>query len=157
MTTLPVRFGELKDAPAITSLINRAFVAEQPYISGERINAQGVRELLSKGMFLLSEDDGVLVACLFIEKRGERAHLGLVSVDPQRQAMGMGSHLMAAAESHCRSAGFQEMELRFIHARAELQRFYESLGYAATGITEFPDPSRMKVPFHFVQMVKPLD
>jgi GNAT superfamily N-acetyltransferase len=157
MTALPVRFGELKDVAALTSLINRAFVAEQPYITGERINAQGVIELLAKGKFLLSEDEGALVACLFIEARGERAHLGLVSVEPQRQGKGLGSHLMAAAESHCRSAGFREMELRFIYDRAELQRFYESLGYAATGVTEFPDPSRMKVPFHFVQMMKRLD
>ena len=157
MATLPLRFGDLKDVQAITSLINRAFVAERPYISGERITAQGVRELLLKGRFLLAEDNGAIAACLFIERRGERAHLGLVSVDPQRQARGLGSNLMAAAESHCRSVGFREMELRFIHDRAELQRFYEGLGYAPTGVTEFPDPSRMKVPFHFVQMVKRLD
>ena len=157
MDTLPVRIAQSNDIDAITLLINRAFVAEQPFISGERIDLAGVRELLSKGKFLVVEQEGDLVACLYIDARGERAHLGLVSVDPQRQGKGMGSRLMAAAESHCTSAGFREMELRFIHERAELQRFYEGLGYSPTGINEFPDPSRMKVPFHFIQMSKRLE
>ena len=154
---MPVRIAELKDVDAITRLINRAFDAEQPFIIGERIDLAGVRELLSKGKFLVAEEQGALVACLYVDARGPRAHLGLVSVDPQRQGRGLGSHLMAAAEAHCRAAGFREMELRFIHERAELQRFYEGLGYSPTGIKEFPNPSRMRVPFHFGQMTKRLE
>jgi hypothetical protein len=37
-----------------------------------------------------------------------------------------------------------------------LQRFYTRLGYVETGVIESPDPARMKIPFHFVQMAKPL-
>ena len=48
------------------------------------------------------------------------------------------------------------MELRFINQRTELQNFYSRLGYTPTGKIEAPDPTRMKAPFHFVQMVKSL-
>ena len=64
--------------------------------------------------------------------------------------------MMAAAEEHCRCAGYQEMELRFINHRPELARFYSGLGFCLTGVTERPDSVRVKIPFHFVQMAKPL-
>jgi GNAT superfamily N-acetyltransferase len=131
-------------------------VAERSYIEGERINAASVRELLTKGKFLLAEQQDTLVACVYVERPGQRAHLGLVSVDPARQHAGLGSQLMAAAEAHCRAAGYSEMELRFINHRTELFRFYQRLGYLETGVTEFPDETRMKVPLHFIQMCKPL-
>jgi N-acetylglutamate synthase-like GNAT family acetyltransferase len=158
MQQIPLRQAELQDVDAIVRLINLAFLAERTYIEGQRINAEGVRELLAKGKFLLAEQHGALVACVFVNAQGERAHIGLVSVDPDKQGAGLGSRLMAGAEAHCRAAGFREMELRFINHRRELQRFYRRLGFAETGLTEsMPDTQRIKVPFHFVQMCKRLD
>jgi GNAT superfamily N-acetyltransferase len=151
-----MRPAEVNDVDAIVRLVNRAFVAESPYIEGERINADGVRELWPKGTFLLGEENAVLAACIFVEPRGERAHLGLVSVDPVRQGNGLGSNLMAAAEAHCRAHGFREMELRFINHRTELERFYTRMGFVATGVMEAAVAHRAKVPFLFVQMTKAL-
>ncbi len=151
-----MRPAEVNDVDAIVSLVNRAFVAESPYIEGERINADGVRELWPKGTFLLGEENAVLAACIFVEPRGERAHLGLVSVDPVRQGNGLGSNLMAAAEAHCRANGFREMELRFINRRTELERFYTRMGFVATGVKEAAVNHRVKLPFLFVQMTKAL-
>jgi GNAT superfamily N-acetyltransferase len=157
MATLAIRVAELKDADALTRLINRAFVAESPYIAGERINVDGVRDLIARGTFLIGEVGGTLLAGVFVERRGESAHLGLVSVDPDCQGEGFGLQIMNAAEAHCRRAGYAEMELRFIDHRAELQKFYERCGFAATGRVEAPDPGRAKIPFHFVQMAKRLE
>jgi GNAT superfamily N-acetyltransferase len=151
-----LRFSRPEDIPALVRLINAAFVAESPYIEGERVNADTLREILDRGKFLLFEDNGELIACTFIEPRGERAHLGLVSVDPARQQTGLGTKLMAAVEDHCRTAGFHEMELRFINHRTELQHFYTRVGFKPTGVAEAPGTHRIKVPFHFVQMTKPL-
>ena len=151
-----MRPAEVNDVDAIVRLVNRAFVAESPYIEGERINADGVRELWPKGTFLLGEENAVLAACIFVEPRGERAHLGLVSVDPVRQGNGLGSNLMAAAEAHCRANGFREMELRFINHRTELERFYTRMGFVATGVKEAAVNHRVKLPFLFVQMTKAL-
>ena len=144
------------DVPALVRLVNRAFVAESPYIEGERVNEHSLLEMLAKGRFVLFEEDHEIIACTFIEPRGERAHLGLVSVDPNRQGNGLGSELMAAVEAHCRQAGYREMELRFINHRHELERFYTRHGFAPTGVTESVTNHRVKIPFYFVQMIKPL-
>ena len=154
--TLAIRLAQPNDVDALVGLVNRAFVAESAYIEGERINSEGIRELLYRGRFLLLEQNHALLACVYIEPRGKSAHLGLVSVDPARQGAGLGSQLMAAAEEHCRCAGYHDMELRFINHRSDLQRFYSRLGFSPTGVTEHPDSIRVKVPFHFVQMAKPL-
>jgi hypothetical protein len=139
MNPLPLRPGEAQDVEAIVRLVNAAFMAERPFIKGDRINAEGVEEMLARGTFLLAEQGGVLVACVFVNPQGERAHL------------------MAAGEVYCRTAGYCEMELRFINHRTELSRFYQKMGYAETGVTEqLPDQTRVKVPFHFVQMCKRL-
>ncbi len=144
------------DVPALVRLVNRAFVAESPYIEGDRVDETTLREMLTRGRFLLLEENGEIIACTYIEPRGNRAHLGLVSVDPARQRRGLGLQLMAAVEAHCRQAGLREMELRFINHRTELARFYARLGFTPTGVTEPVASHRVKVPFHFVQMVKPL-
>jgi GNAT superfamily N-acetyltransferase len=151
---LTFRTADISDIDAIVRLVNRAFVAESPYVEGERINPDAVREMWPRGTFLLGEDQGQIVACIFIEPRAAQAHLGLVSVDPARQGEGFGTELMAAAEARSRAAGFREMELRFIDHRTELERFYERMGFVRTGITEPPPPARAKVAFNFVQMVK---
>ena len=151
-----MRLAEVEDIDAIVRLVNRAFVAESPYVEGERINADGVHELWARGKFLLGEENGDITACIFVEPRGERAHLGLVSVDPVRQGTGLGSQLMAAAEAHCRAAGFRDMELRFINHRTELERFYTRMGFVASGVVEAAVAHRVKLPFHFVQMTKAL-
>jgi GNAT superfamily N-acetyltransferase len=156
MAQLQMRNAEVDDIDAIVRLVNRAFVAESPYIEGERINANSVQEMWGRGEFLLGEVEGMLTACVFIEPRGERAHLGLVSVEPAQQGNGIGSQLMAAAEAHCRAAGFREMELRFINHRSELDRFYRRMGFVASGLTESAGTYRVKVSFHFVQMIKTL-
>lgn len=154
--TLTFRNAEPCDLNAIVRLVNRAFVAESPYVEGERINADAVHEMWVRGKFLLGEDDGALAACIFIEPRGQTAHLGLVSVEPARQRAGLGAELMSAAEAQCRAAGFHELELRFINHRTELENFYRRMGFVPSGVTETAVAARVKVPFHFVQMTKPL-
>lgn len=153
---LTFRSGLPVDIDAIVRLVNRAFVAESPYVEGERINPDTVREMWTRGTFLLGEDQGQLAACLYIEPRGQSAHIGLVSVEPARQREGLGAELMAAAEARCSAAGFREMELRFINHRTELERFYTRMGYVPSGITEAAVAARIKIPFHFVQMTKML-
>jgi len=42
---------------------------------------------------------------VYVEIRGDRLYIGMVSVDPGRQGRGLGRALMAAAESYGRAAG----------------------------------------------------
>ena len=66
-------------------LVNAAFRPERFFIEADRTNPEKVRALLEKGKFLLAEDAGALVACVYVEVRGERGYFGLLAVDPARQ------------------------------------------------------------------------
>jgi predicted N-acetyltransferase YhbS len=156
LNNLRLRFGELQDAQPIAELVNQAFLAERPFIDGDRTNPQNIRELINKGKFLLAEDSERIVGCVYVESRGERWYLGLLSVELSRQRSGLGSHLMRAAEDHSRSAGATAMDLRIVNLRAELLKFYARLGYEETGRVPLPPDAAAKQPCHFIQMSKKL-
>jgi GNAT superfamily N-acetyltransferase len=154
---LRTRIAQEPDVDAIVQLINAAFMVERIAFDGDRIDAQGVRELVKKGTFLAAEDATGLAGCVYVEVAGERSSLGLLSVDPGRQGMGLGRRLVAAAEQHSRSAGCCAMDLRVISPRAEqLLPFYQHLGYTQTGTAPFSSDVKPKVSCHYITMAKPL-
>ncbi len=154
---LRIRRGARDDVAALTRLINAAFTVEQVAFDGDRLDAQGVRGYMKTGTFLLAEDAAGLAGCVYIEARGERSYLGLLSVEPKRQGRGLGRKLMAEAENFVRNAGCRAMDLRVISARAEqLLPFYLRLGYRETGTRPFPADLASKVPAHYILMSKPL-
>ena len=162
---MQVRVAEIRDAEAIASVINAAFrQAESFLIDRDRIDLETVRELLRTGSFLVADkaadnvagDLGVLCGCVYVELRGERSYLGLLSVDPLRQKSGLGSKLMNAAEDYCAKAGSRSMDLQIVNLRQENHAFYRRRGYIETGTAPFPPDLNPKLPCHFVKMSKPL-
>jgi predicted N-acetyltransferase YhbS len=154
---LQLRVAELLDAEAIVSVINAAFRhAESFLIDQDRINVEAVRDLLQKGSFLVADDLGVLCGCVYVEPRGDRSYLGLLSVDPESQKSGLGSTLMQAAEDHCAKSGSRFMDLRIVNVRQELPTFYHRRGYLETGTEPFTPGLNPKLPCHFVKMSKAL-
>ena len=154
---LRTRVAQIADVDAIARLINTAFVVERIAFDGDRINAPGVGELLNRGAFLLGEDAAGLAGCVYLEVRGARSYLGLLSVDPARQRAGLGRWLVAAAEDYSRKAGCCAMDLRIISPRAEsLLPFYQHLGYTETGTAPFSSDVQPKVPCQYITMAKPL-
>ena len=153
----PVRQASLTDAEQITALINRAFrSAEGFFIDTDRINLESVQDLFQTGQIFLAESEGIVAACVYAETRGERAYLGLLSVDPNCQQSGLGSLLMIAAEEHCRGQGCRFMDIQVVNLRDDLFGFYHKRGYVETGIHPFPPEVETKLPVHFVTMTKPL-
>ena len=154
---MQLRLAENQDAQAITAVINSAFrKAEAFFIDRDRIDVESVRSLMEKGRFLIAEDHGAVTGCVYLELRGERAYLGLLSVDPSLQQAGTGSALMKAAEDHGAHAGCRFMDLRIINLRTENHAFYSRRGYVETGTEPFPSELTPKLPCHFVNMTKPL-
>ena len=102
---LSMRHGSEPDTQAITELINTAFQVERFFLASDRLNAGEVRQRLERGAFLLLEDAGALVGCVYAELRGESGYVGLLSVAPERQKTGLSRMLMSAAEEYFRANG----------------------------------------------------
>jgi predicted N-acetyltransferase YhbS len=144
------------DAEAIARVVNAAFVVERVAIEGDRTDAPQVRSMMDKGKFLVAEDASGVAGCVYIEPRGDRSYLGLLSVDPQRQGGGMGRRLLTAAEDLARTDGSRGMDLRIISPRSELLPFYRRLGYVETGTSPFPAEVPTKLPSHYIHLSKAL-
>jgi GNAT superfamily N-acetyltransferase len=151
-----IRHAAPADVEPLAALINVAFRVELPFIEGDRINPEGVREYMKKGKFLLAVDSADLHGCVYVELRGDRGCLGLLGVEPSRQGTGLGRKLMAAAESYFREAGCVAIDLRIVSARTPLPAFYGHLGYLETGTAPLPHDVPAKVPCHYIMMSKSL-
>lgn len=144
------------DVDRIVALVNRAFLAESWFKSADRTNADQVRKLLSKGVFLLLEEGERLVACVYLEPRGDRAYLGMLSVEQDVQGNGLGRRMMREAEEFARRGGQVGIDLRIVHVREDLPSYYRKLGYVESGTEPAPDFPGVKIPIHFVLMSKSL-
>ena len=151
-----IRAGHRSDAAAIATLVNLAFQVEAFFAPRDRTSPAELEPMFRRGSFLLCEDDGALVGCVFVEAQGERGHFGLLSVHPQRQGRGIGGRLVAAAEEHCRSAGCRAMDIHVVNLREELPPYYRGRGYVETGRKPFPAGEPTRLPCEFIVMSKPL-
>jgi N-acetylglutamate synthase-like GNAT family acetyltransferase len=153
-----IRFAEESDLPALTALINKAFQVEAFFIVRDRLMPEETRQYFQKGRFLIAEENNTLAGVVYVELRGDRSYLGLLSVDPDRQKSGLGRRLTAAAEEFAREMGAHHMDITVVNLRTELPPFYRKLGYTDNG-TEPVRPEmipRLLQAAHFIKMAKPL-
>ena len=108
-------------------------------------------------------EDGALVGCVALRDLGDgRAYLGLLTVDPERQAAGLGRELLAEGEAWARRRGLARVEMTVIRQRGELIAWYERRGYARTGETrpfpfeEMVGGGALRDDLHFVVLAKAL-
>jgi GNAT superfamily N-acetyltransferase len=167
VTALPAlqwRLAESKDAEQISALVNSAYrgetglrgwTSESRIIGGHRVTAAQVREMVAApDNFILlayvpSEPDQLL-GCVHVEKKGSEGYFGMLAVNVDLQARGVGAFLLKAAEDFARDRfGARKMLMTVIAQRTELIAWYERRGYRATGETQpFPyEDDRVGVPF----------
>lgn len=137
------------DIPQLLTLINRAYrgeaskkgwTTEAHLLEGDlRTDAEGLNGLMRRADAVIlkyTDDTGVLSGCVFLEKQGDRLYLGMLSVDPEKQAQGTGKKLLAAAEEHARQNSCHAIFMRVFTVRRELIAWYERHGYRHTGETQ---------------------
>lgn len=165
---LTFRPADPDDVPALHALIEGAYrgdsaragwTHEADLVQTPRTTAQTLSELIADPdeLLLLALHHGTLIGCVQITRLTQaRAYLGLLTVDPRRQAGGLGRSIMQAAESEAiRRFGAREMELTVISRRPELIAYYQRRGYALTGEErEFPIP--LDPPLNLLVMRKPM-
>jgi len=154
--TLAVRVASDRDASAIVALVNAAFAIEKAFVDGERTTLDEIQQYLCRGVFLLADGaNGAPVACAYVEQRGFRAYLGMLSVDPARQGAGLGRQMMEAVEAYCRGRRVRSLDIRILSLRPELPPFYQKLGFVEEGTAPYENPLATK-PGHFILMAKDL-
>jgi GNAT superfamily N-acetyltransferase len=160
---MSVRLATTDDIPALTRVINRAYVVEAHLFHGDRTDETEVRERLERpnACFLAIDapdgapGNGALAGAVFVEIRGDRGYFGMLSVDPGWQGRGFARELIAAAEAQAAAAGCDFMDIDVVDRRTELPGFYENFGYAPAGSTPYTSASA-KVPVNMVRMTKAL-
>lgn len=162
------RLAQSADLPALKHLVESAYrgeaaragwTNEADLIEGERISAEELAATLAAPVHrvIVAEAESALLATVTITDRGEGiAYLGMLGVDPARQADGLGRALIAEGEAVARrDFGASIMEMTVISARPELIAYYERRGYARTGEARpFPDPAITHL--DMVVLAKPL-
>ncbi|MDF7777187.1 GNAT family N-acetyltransferase [Sphingomonas sp. AOB5] len=126
---------------------------------GERTDLETLRGLIDDpaSRLLIARNGDTVIGCVNVQHRGGGlAYLGLLCVDPQLQAGGLGRQLVEAAECTARDIfGATTMEMTVIEQRAELIAWYVRRGYAVSGERrDFPIP--MDPPLFMTVLVKPL-
>ena len=134
------------DLSALLALVQRAYrgeaaragwTHEADLLDGQRTDADALGAALASPSerIVLAEEDEALIGCVQVtDKSAGLASLGLLSVDPARQAGGLGRRLIAAAEQAAREAfASTAVEMTVIAQRAELIAWYERRGYVRTG------------------------
>jgi len=175
---LTLRPARRDEADALSALVNSAYrgdpsragwTTEADLLGGQRTDPAALREFVSTGETAL---DRVLLvydgtaggtglgrlpeACVQLERRDDDAYLGMLTVQPVRQASGLGKRLLDAAEGWAAARwGARTIIMTVITQRPELIAWYERRGYHATGETapfpygdtRFGEPKRTDLQF----------
>jgi ribosomal protein S18 acetylase RimI-like enzyme len=172
-----IRRAIAAELAALVNLVNSAYrgedaragwTSEAELLGGQRIDAAMLRSDIEAAdrctVLTLRENRGSpILGCVKLELVDDRVcHLGMLSVAPEAQAMGIGKRLLSASDEFARLKGATRMRITVIHVRDTLLAWYERHGYSRTGETEpFPygDP-RFGIPrradLHFVVLEKKL-
>lgn len=168
------RIAAAADAEALVPFVNdgyrgesskKGWTTEADILGGQRTDPDKMRETIADpaSRIELAWADGALIGCAHLKKEADGScYLGMLTVDPARQAGGIGKLILSHCDDVARAWGCARMRMTVISVRAELIAYYERRGYAKTGASEpFPeDDPRFGLPkvrgLTFVELVKPL-
>jgi ribosomal protein S18 acetylase RimI-like enzyme len=154
------------DAVKLEKLVNKAYrgdsskrgwTTEADLLDGTRTDAAALEELINtRGIMVLKYvEDGEISGCVELRQVPEGMYVGMLTVDPERQAGGIGKKLLHAAESEAAKRQCQKMLMTVISVRTELIGWYKRHGYRDTGIKKpfnFNDP-RFGIPKQQLEFV----
>ncbi len=141
-----LRKAETADIPRLAEMINRCYrgeaskkgwTTEADLIAGDlRTDEADLTKLMANDAACIvtcSHAEAGIVGCVYLEKKGERLYLGMLSVDLDWQASGIGKRLLMATEAHAISLGCKAIFMQVISARTSLIDWYSRYGYQPTG------------------------
>ena len=153
--TLRFRLATTEDVAVIVALVNgayrgdrstRGWTTEAHLLDGIRTDTDEVRALIeaADSVILLAERADTVIGTVLLQHDDDAAYLGMLVIEPEQQASGLGKQLMRAAEEFVqREWHATRIWMTVLVQRDELIAFYERRGYRRTGRFE-PWPSEAK-------------
>lgn len=166
-----IRQATTTDIPALTLLVNGAYrgegskegwTTEADLLEGIRTSEASLTEMLNRSgaCLLVAQNETELQGCVYLQVEEEALYLGMLTVVPALQGMGLGARLMAAAEEKAQELGCTKIRMTVITVRDSLIAYYQRKGYDDTGKREpFPTDPKFgipKQPLEFMVMEKNL-
>ncbi len=103
---LNLKQANIDDAEEINTLINLAYrgndgwTKETDIVEGNRSNIEDVKYLIrnQKSHMLTAKNHGILVACICVEEKDNKAYIGSFAVYASQQNVGIGKNTLELAE-----------------------------------------------------------
>lgn len=151
LETLRLRLATNEDIPGLGAVVQfayrggkpmRSWTNEDKVVAGIRTTDAELESLISdpgKEIIVAAMNEEIL-GCVLVEKFGTDAHIGMLSVDPEKQSLGIGKTLLHAAEEHARTKyDCTKAVMTILCGRDELLAWYNRAGYSDSGQTKpFP-------------------
>ena len=149
----------LNDVPGLALLVNTAYrgkesqkgwATEAHLLDGLRIDEETLTGYFNdKDTTILKYENkaGQLEACVYLQIRGDKVYLGMLSVLPTLQDKGIGRQLLQACESFAKENNCHAIFMTVISSRHELLNWYERRGYKRTGeVLPFHENEKFGIP-----------
>jgi ribosomal protein S18 acetylase RimI-like enzyme len=146
-----ISIADLEDIDQLVKLINKSYrsdvagkgwTSEKHLFNGVRTDKKTLLQLFTnKNAVILkyANDANDIIGCVYLEKQDSQIYLGLLCVQPDSQASGIGRELLRAAEEYAFTQHCRKIVMTVISIRDELIAWYKRRGYTFTGeIKPFP-------------------
>jgi predicted N-acetyltransferase YhbS len=142
-SSLPRRLGPGDPAlPGVWALIRTTFAYMEgridPPSSMHRLSLRDVSEQAARGELWVIEDEGRVVACVFLTPRANVLYLGKLAVAVSHRNRGLARRLVQLAETRARQLGLKAVELQSRIELTENHTAFSAMGFRVTGETAHP-------------------
>ncbi|MEJ2413488.1 MAG: GNAT family acetyltransferase [Anaerolineales bacterium] len=122
----PYREG---DQQSVLDLWDRVFPGSPPH--NNPVRDLRTRNEIQPELFLVAIKDGMIVGTVMAGCDEQQGWIYYLGVDPDFRRQGIGTRLMKRVESTLIGLGCKELHFQIWAHKAEVQTFYETLGYIA--------------------------
>jgi N-acetylglutamate synthase-like GNAT family acetyltransferase len=92
------------------------------------------------------DENGKIIGCVSLLEKDDGIYLGMLTVEPNIQAKGIGKALLQASENFAKQLDKHFIEMTVITKRTVLIEWYERRGYTKTGeLRPFPNDPKFGI------------
>lgn len=120
-----------EDQQSVLELWDKVFPVAPPH--NNPVRDLRTRREIQPELFLVALQEGEIVGTVMAGCDNQQGWVYYLGVDPEHRRQGIGTRLMKRVEATLIGLGCQELHFQIWASKAEVQAFYESLGYTSEG------------------------